>query len=214
MWPVLPFCSLQPIQGTSHQAAQSCSMESIRMVGRVGKSSLESLLLQFCPGNWSCWLAQTSCRIPRCITYNSEKRKRISQAVLKTPIPVTDLTDPDHSVSKESLPGWQGPLAISFQTLGLSKTFEWNMVVMFCISFVGDLGSRSKMLFILRRMWGICDPYHQYQPDFFHTTIPLFFDRSGELDEEAVQDDASRNEISSSVRSSIGTMVLDPVRWA
>lgn len=143
MWPVLPFCNLQPIQGTSHQAAQSCSMESIRMVGRVGKSSCWELAkLQFCPGNWSCWLAQTSCRIPRCITYNSEKRKRISQAVIKTPIPVTGLTDPDHSVSKESLPGWQGPLAISFQTLGLSKTFEWNMVVMFCISFVGDLGSR------------------------------------------------------------------------
>jgi len=33
-------------------------------------------------------------------------------------------------------------------------------------------------------LFSICDPYHQYQPDFFHTTIPLFFDRSGELDEE------------------------------
>ena len=75
------------------------------------------------------------------------------------------------------------------------------MVVMFCISFMGDLVSGSKMLFILRRMWGICDPYHQYQPDFFHTTIPLFFDRSGELDEEAVQDDVSSDEISSQCKN-------------
>ncbi len=63
------------------------------------------------------------------------------------------------------------------------------------LHLMGDLVSRSKM-FILRQMWGICDPYHQYQPDFFHTTIPLFFDRSGELDEEAVQDDVSSDEIS------------------
>ncbi|CAJ1428447.1 unnamed protein product, partial [Effrenium voratum] len=33
-------------------------------------------------------------------------------------------------------------------------------------------------------LFSICDPYHQYQPDFFHTTIPLFFDRSGDLNDE------------------------------
>ncbi|CAE7477776.1 unnamed protein product, partial [Symbiodinium sp. KB8] len=34
-------------------------------------------------------------------------------------------------------------------------------------------------------LFSICDPYHQFQPDYFHTIIPHFFDRNGELDSEA-----------------------------
>lgn len=33
-------------------------------------------------------------------------------------------------------------------------------------------------------LYSVCDPYHQFQPDFFQTTIPHFFDAYGNLDEE------------------------------
>jgi len=33
-------------------------------------------------------------------------------------------------------------------------------------------------------LFSICDPYHQFQSDFFHTTIPLFFNRNEQLKEE------------------------------
>ncbi|OLP87833.1 hypothetical protein AK812_SmicGene30922 [Symbiodinium microadriaticum] len=57
----------------------------------------------------------------------------------------------------------------------------------------GESTPKSKRLWLERVMgllmnaYGdsrICDPYHQFQPDYFHTIIPHFFDRNGELDSE------------------------------
>ena len=76
-----------------------------------------------------------------------------------------------NSFSKESLPRRPRLLSLSLQTLGLNLDISLHLQC----SFPKPCPATAR---------GICDPYHQYQPDFFHTTIPLFFDRSGELDEE------------------------------
>eukprot|EP00931_Biecheleriopsis_adriatica_P072213 TRINITY_DN4627_c0_g1_i1.p1 TRINITY_DN4627_c0_g1~~TRINITY_DN4627_c0_g1_i1.p1 ORF type:complete len:1494 (-),score=283.41 TRINITY_DN4627_c0_g1_i1:57-4538(-) len=33
-------------------------------------------------------------------------------------------------------------------------------------------------------LFSVCDPYHQFQPDFYHSTLPYFFDKYGDLDDE------------------------------
>eukprot|EP00913_Durusdinium_trenchii_P028706 g26922.t1 len=64
------------------------------------------------------------------------------------------------------------------QLRGKVKEMVYGLEEQELLNLYGDDRDISPYLF------SICDPYHQYQPDFFHTTIPLFFNRSGELDEE------------------------------